>query len=130
MCIRLDNVPAVSGEVVDEVGAISIAEQRNDEGRSERPLIKGRLKVNDNVYWSNRSIVTGAQPTTYKDRIDPYTVECLYVDGKEVEATAEDVLAFQRDHLEQKRMRRENNANLKQTKQANKRALTSIRQRM
>ena len=77
--------------------------------REELPLVKGRLKVKKNVYWSNRFLQSGGQAQTYRNRVDPFTVECMYVNGKEVKATADDVLALQRDYLEQKK-KKENNA--------------------
>ena len=53
----------------------------------------------------------------------------MYVNGKEVKATADDVLALQRDYLEQKRRKRENNAQLKKVKTAHQNNLAEIRKR-
>jgi hypothetical protein len=147
ICFCSDNLPHEDGTDDDDNGGDDgdgdSGDDRGDDdnflfrnamrytpSRGELPLVKGRLRVNKNVYWSNRFIQCGGNAITYKDKVDQFEVECLYdVNGNVVTATADDVQAHQRDYLQQKKTRRENNAKLKKAKAAHQSTLVEIRKR-
>jgi len=91
-------------------------------------LIRGRLNVTQNVRWGNRCLITGGRPITSRDVRPPYEIGCFYVDGKVVDATAEDVIAYQEEWLEQQRLKRASNAALRQVREQPRRVIADIHQ--